>query len=81
MRSNNLKLSLRRAKEKPPQAEWYIGETSCCIRERRAQHIKYVENNDKKPKKMALVAHVVAIEREFNFIKTKVLRKFGPEYY
>lgn len=53
----------------------YIGETSRCLCERCAQHAKDVENKNKKPKKTALVAHVVATNHEFDFSTAKVLKK------
>lgn len=53
----------------------YIGETSRCLCERCSQHAKDVENKNKKPKKTALVAHVVATNHEFDFSTAKLLKK------
>lgn len=53
----------------------YIGESSRCLCERCAQHSKDVQNRDKKPKKTALVAHVVATNHEFDFSNARILKK------
>ena len=53
----------------------YIGETSRTLCERCSQHEKDVENQQKKPRKTALVAHVSNTKHEFDFSQAKIIRK------
>lgn len=53
----------------------YIGKTSQKFCIRCGQHKKDVENANKKPRKSALVAHVVKARHEFDFEKASIMKK------